>query len=127
MKKHSAGFYYKAVKKQTQLLKKEGLGMKENNKYTALISFTFDIEATNREDAEYIAIQAIPKPFVFRSGRHGCGTFLRGIIPAVYTRDGLEAELLARPSVQYLIDQVSLLTAENAMLKEKAFGQSEEV
>jgi hypothetical protein len=126
MKKHSAGFYYKAVKKQTQLLKKEGLGMKENNKYTALISFTFDIEATSVEDAEYIAIQAIPKPFVFRSD-NGCGTFLRGIIPAVYTRDGIEAELLARPSVQYLIDQVSLLTAENAMLKEKAFGQSEEV
>jgi hypothetical protein len=37
-------------------------------------------------------------------------------------------ELLAKPEqeiTQYLLDQVAKLTAENAMLKEKAFGQSE--
>lgn len=90
--------YTARIRKQTQLLKYERLGMKKvNNEYTALISFTFDIEATCVEDAEYIAIQAIPKPFVFRSDRHGRGTFLRGITPVVYTRGGIEAELLAQP------------------------------
>ena len=55
--------------------------------YTALISFKIDIEATSRESAEHIAMQALPNHFLFRDGKGGAGKFLRALTPVVYERE----------------------------------------
>jgi hypothetical protein len=60
-------------------------------KYTGVITFKIDIEAVDRESAEYIAKQAIPHHFGFMNGNGGSGKFLRGLTPVVYETD--EAEL----------------------------------
>jgi len=54
------------------------------NKYTGVITFKIAIEATDREDAEYIAKQALPHHFGFMDGKGGSGKFLRGLMPVVY-------------------------------------------
>jgi len=57
------------------------------NKYTGVIIFKIDIEATDRESAEHIAMQALPNHFSFRDGKGGAGKFLRGLMPVVYEQE----------------------------------------
>jgi hypothetical protein len=57
------------------------------NKYTSVITFKIDIEAVDRESAEYIAKQALPHHFGFMDGKGGSGKFLRGLTPVVYEQE----------------------------------------
>jgi len=52
--------------------------MKTKIKYTALVSFMIDIEADNRELAEYIASKAVPTHFGFMANG-GSGKFKKAL------------------------------------------------
>jgi len=57
------------------------------NNYTAIISFKVDIEAFNKDDAAYIANQALPTHFNYSNSKGGSGIYLRGLPPVVYPRE----------------------------------------
>ena len=56
-------------------------------KYTGVITFKIDIEAIDKESAEYIAMQALPHHFGFMDGKGGSGKFFRGLSPVVYEEE----------------------------------------
>lgn len=64
--------------------------MTTKTKYTAVISFVIDIEASSRDDAEYIAGRATPTHFNFVSGRSGYGKFKKALEPMVMVAGGEE-------------------------------------
>ena len=54
------------------------------NNYTAIISFKVDIEAFNKDDAAYIANQALPTWFNYSNSKGGSGIYLRGLSPIIF-------------------------------------------
>jgi hypothetical protein len=57
------------------------------NNYTGDITFKVDIEAFNKDDAAYIANQALPTHFNYSNSKGGSGKFLRGLMPVVYEQE----------------------------------------
>lgn len=53
-------------------------------KYTAIVSFEVEIEAFNKDDAAYIANQALPTHFNYTNSKGGSGLYLRGLAPVVH-------------------------------------------
>lgn len=58
-------------------------------KYTALVRFKVEIEASDLDRAIYIANQALPTHFGFMGGNNEAGRYLRSIAPVIFEQEDL--------------------------------------
>jgi hypothetical protein len=56
-------------------------------KYTAIVSFKMEIEAFNKDDAAYIANQALPTQFKYANSKGGSGIYLSRLAPVIYEEE----------------------------------------